>query len=100
MDWWTWGHAGTTNVAVVHLDGSIVDFEQDQEGIVADRVVQQLERLKDMSWIEAVVLKVGYAYSGPLSPPMNCDYDQTLRRVKKVIAYMENVAASGGYYIS
>ena len=100
IDWWTWGKVGTTSIAVLHLDGSIVDFEQDQEGIVADRVVQQLERLKDMSWIKAVVLKINSPGGSAIASDRIATAIEHLKQSKKVVAYMENVAASGGYYIS
>ena len=33
VDWWTWGQLGTA-IAILHLEGSIVDFEQDQQGLL------------------------------------------------------------------
>ena len=97
--WWTWGQLGTT-IAVLHLEGSIVDFEQDQQGIVADRVVKQLEHLMEMTWIEGVILKINSPGGSAIASDRIATAIEKLRQKKKVFAYMENVAASGGYYIS
>ena len=83
VDWWTWGNDGTTNIALVHLNGSIVDFEQDQEGIVADRVVRQLEQLKDMSWIDAVVLKINSPGGSAIASDQIATAIEHLRHDKK-----------------
>ena len=95
----TWGRLRQT-IAVVHLDGSITDFEQDQDGVVADRTVQQLRSLRDMRWIEAVILKINSPGGSAVASERIATAIEHLRTEKKVIAYMENVAASGGYYIS
>jgi len=95
----TWGRLRQT-IAVVHLDGSITDFDQDQDGIVADRTVQQLRSLCDMRWVEAVVLKINSPGGSAIASDRIATAIQRLRKQKKVIAYMENVAASGGYYIA
>lgn len=95
----TWGRLRQT-IAVVHLDGSITDFDQDQDGIVADRTVKQLRSLCEMSWVEAVVLKINSPGGSAIASDRIATAIERLRKEKKVIAYMENVAASGGYYIA
>lgn len=99
VDRWTWGKLGTT-IVVLHLDGNIVDFEQDQQGIVADRVVKQLEKIMEMPWVEGVVLKINSPGGSAIASDRIATAIEKLKQTKKVIAYMENVAASGGYYIS
>lgn len=98
-EWWKWGQVGTI-VAVVHLEGGISDFDTDQNGIVADKVVRQLDDLAKQSWIEAVVLKINSPGGSAIASDRIARAVERLRTHKKVIAYMESVAASGGYYIS
>ena len=98
-DWWQWGQIGTV-VAVVHLHGSISDFDTNQDGIVADKVVRQLDALAKQDWIEAVVLNINSPGGSAIASDRIARAVERLKTHKKVVAYMGSVAASGGYYIS
>ncbi len=99
LAWWHWGRIGR-QIAMVHLEGSISDFEEDQEGIIADVVVSQLEALCEQDEIVAVVLNINSPGGSAIASDRIARAILRLRKQKKVIAYMGGVAASGGYYIS
>ncbi len=96
---WKWGGL-KSSIALVHLFGSITDFDTDQEGVVADRVTTKLEYLADQDNIHAVVLNINSPGGSAIASDRIARAIERLQQRKKVIAYMDNVAASGGYYIA
>ncbi|MCP4918844.1 MAG: signal peptide peptidase SppA [Proteobacteria bacterium] len=92
-------------VAVVHLQGTIIDGESTSGGFGGDNIgdittVELLERLKDDEDVIAVVLRVDSPGGSALSSDVMWRAIEQLAEEKPVVASMAGYAASGGYYIS
>lgn len=84
------GAAGGEQVGVVEVRGLIVDSQE---------TVRQLRRFRDDEDIKAIVLRVD-SPGGVVGPSQEIYREvEKTRQVKKVIASMGAVAASGGYYV-
>ena len=87
-------------VAVLHMDGEIVDGKDDYENIAGDRFVQEIDRLRKDSNVKAVVLRVNSpGGSVSASEKIRAALD-LLQAEKPLVASFGNYAASGGYWIS
>ncbi len=95
-----WG-AGGTRIAVLHLQGPIV-MEDGGRGtqIVARRVVPLLAAMREDDRVGAVVLHVDSPGGSALASDLMWREVDQLARAKPVVASFEDVAASGGYYLS
>ncbi len=99
-----WRSRGT-QVAVLHIDGTIVGGRSDSDlfggRVVGDRtVVKHLEDIRKDDDIKAVVLRVNSpGGSGSASDAMWHAIELT-REKKPVVVSMADYAASGGYYVS
>ena len=90
---------GRNQVAVLHMDGDIVEGD-DYQGIAADRFVQEIDKLRKDSNVKAVVLRVnspGGSVSASVKIRRALDL---LQKEKPLVASYGNYAASGGYWIS
>ncbi|MEC8424335.1 MAG: S49 family peptidase, partial [Myxococcota bacterium] len=92
------------DVAVVHLEGAIVQGADAQQGggsrIDADRVVPVLEALRKRRSVRAVVLYVDSPGGSALASDLIARSVGRLAARKPVVAAFHNVSASGGYYLS
>lgn len=80
---------GSGDVAVLELSGVITDSK---------KTIQKLKRFEEDGDIKAIVLRIN-SPGGAVSPSQ--EIYQAVRKSKKpVIASMDSVAASGGYYIA
>ncbi|MCB9743271.1 MAG: signal peptide peptidase SppA [Alphaproteobacteria bacterium] len=101
-DW----RAPAKKVAVVHLQGTIIDGESSGGGfgggaVIGDAsVVPQLDELAEDEDIVAVVLRVDSPGGSALASDVMWRAVQQLNEVKPVVVSMGSYAASGGYYIS
>lgn len=93
------GRSGTA-VTVLHLQGPIVLDERQGPAIVARRVVPILERLRKDDSVGAVVLHVDSPGGSALASDLIWREVELLRKAKVVVAAFEDVAASGGFYLS
>lgn len=88
-------------MAVVHIDGVIVNGDGGSGETGADAVVSLLESLRDDDSISGVILQVD---SPGGSVVASDEIAAAVRKVsdsgKPVVAWMREVAASGGYYVS
>jgi protease-4 len=87
-------------IAVVELEGTIVDGSGDVDLIGGDSAARLLDRLALQKHIKAVVLRIN---SGGGSAAASDRIHQAVRRldaVKPVVALCDGAAASGGYYIA
>jgi protease-4 len=88
-------------VAVLYLEGEIVDGWGDTTEIGGDRFAAELRQLQRDSSVKAVVLRVnspgGSAYA---SEVIQNEIIKLKEKKKPVIVSMGNYAASGGYWIS
>jgi protease-4 len=88
-------------VAIVHLDGQIVDGENDLPGVlVSGPTVKEIHELEADENIRAVVVRIN-------SPGGSATASESIRtalaklaRTKPVIVSMGEMAASGGYWIA
>jgi protease-4 len=94
--------SGTDNVvAILYLEGEIVDGWGDTTNIGGDRFAAQLRELQRDNDVKAVVLRVnspgGSAYA---SEVIQNEIIKLKEKRKPVIVSMGNYAASGGYWVS
>lgn len=89
-------------VAVVHLEGSIVESDKNQPSasIASQRVVPVLDALREDGRVHAVVLAVNSPGGSALASDLIARAVQQLVDEKPVVAAFGNVSASGGYYLS
>ena len=95
------GERGNSNVvAVLYLEGEIVDGWGDTTNIGGDRFAAELRQLRRDDKVKAVVLRVnspgGSAYASEVIQREIIN----LKAKKPVVVSMGNYAASGGYWIS
>jgi len=110
--WWRWLRirnfwhrvAGTgAPVAVVRLEGAVVDKRPDASGrtlIAADRVVPMLEGLRESDGVKGVLITVDSGGGSVLASERIWRAVQRLQETKPVVALFQGVAASGGYYLA
>lgn len=97
-----WGEGGKV-VAVLHFDGSIV---MDNTGggasptIAARKVVPILRSLREDDRVAAVVLHVNSPGGDATASDLMWREVDAMKDVKPVVACFEDVAASGGFYLS
>ena len=84
-------------IGVVELKGTVGDGER---GIDADKIVKLLRKYDRDDDVRAVVVRID-SPGGSVAPSQEI-YSalRNLRKKKKVVASMGNLAASGGYYIA
>lgn len=87
-------------VAVLHLNGEIVDGKSGSGGIVSGPTVKEIKRIRKDDNIRAVVVRIN-------SPGGSATASEAVRRalmdlaaVKPTVVSMGSLAASGGYWIS
>ncbi len=91
---------GRNQVAVLHMDGEIVDGKDDYQNIAGDRFVQVIDKLRKDKNVKAVVLRVNSpGGSVSASEKIRAALD-LLQAEKPLVASYGNYAASGGYWIS
>ncbi len=93
------------NVAIVHLQGTIVDGGSESGAFggqsVGDRsVVRHLERLREDDDVKAVVLRINSPGGSALASDVMWEAISRLDLEKPVVASMGAMAASGGYYVA
>jgi protease-4 len=95
---------GADQVAVVHLEGSIVQGAETSGGaghrIDADRVVPVLDHLRRDPHVRAVVLYVNSPGGSALASDLIARAVRRIVEKKPVVALFGDVSASGGYYLS
>ena len=93
-------------VAVVHIDGDIIDGESVDVPFFnirmtgAKTMTKELRKLAENPDITAVVLKINSPGGSALASDMIWREVMALREKKTVVASLGSVAASGGYYIA
>lgn len=98
---------GKKKVAVLHLQGSIIDGESNPPGLFSSgsnigdaTVVPILEELAEDEDIVAVVLRIDSPGGSALASDVMWHAIEELDEKKPVVASMGGYAASGGYYIA
>lgn len=87
-------------VAVLKAEGEIVDGRGEMNQIGGDRLVEEIVKLTEDSTIQAVVLLVNSPGGSALASDNIYNALLKLKEKKKLVTFMSNYAASGGYYIA
>ena len=87
-------------IAVYYAYGGIDDSTSPEEGIVSEKVIQDLRKLREDKTIKAVVLRVNSPGGSAYGSEQIWNEVVKLKAEKPVIVSMGDYAASGGYYIS
>jgi protease-4 len=93
------------SIAVVHVDGMIVDGKSEEGGPLgrtagSTTLRRALDKAAEDEAIKAVVLRVDSPGGSALASEVIWGATQRVRAAKPFVVSMGNVAASGGYYIS
>lgn len=98
--------AGAGKVALLYLDGEIVDGRSQHVPLLDMRLVgsysmaESIERLRDDSSVRAVVLRIESPGGSSLASDVMWRALRVLAQRKPLIVSMGSVAASGGYYVA
>jgi protease-4 len=91
---------GPSRIAVVYALGEIVYGEGGNEIIGQEKVIKTLKKISKKDNIKAVVIRVNSPGGSALASELIWEEIEHLKKTKKVVVSMGNVAASGGYYIA
>ena len=91
---------GRNRIAVIYAQGEIQYGEGSTEIIGQEKIIRALRKIGKKKNIKAVVLRVNSPGGSALASELIWEEIEFLKKTKKVVVSMGNVAASGGYYIS
>lgn len=96
------GHYNVPNkIAVVNVEGTIIDGESDEENAGGDTIARILRKAHDDNSVKAVVLRVNSPGGSAFASEIIRQETENLQKIgKPVIVSMGAMAASGGYWIS
>lgn len=91
-------------ISIVPLKGDIISGDIDEEDLQSGvinpyPVIELLRELKEDDSVQAIVLEIDSGGGSAFSSELIHKEIKKLSNKKKVYAYFQNVAASGGYYI-
>ncbi|WP_124977001.1 signal peptide peptidase SppA, partial [Aphanothece sacrum] len=92
--------SSNNKIAVVYLDGTIVDGQGTREEVGASRFTRLLRRIRQDEKVKAVVIRINSPGGSATASDIILREIQLIRDQKPVIISMGNVAASGGYWIA
>jgi protease-4 len=91
-------------VAVIYAEGEIMDSDNtprySDANYVTEKLVDELIKLKKDDKVKAIVLRVNSPGGSAYVSEQIWKQVHDIKRNKKIVVSMGNVAASGGYYIS
>lgn len=88
-------------IAIVSVEGAIVDGESDEENVGGDSVAHLLRQAYDDDSVKAVVLRVNSPGGSAFASEIIRQETENLQKIgKPVVVSMGGLAASGGYWIS
>ena len=91
---------GANRIAVLYAQGEIIYGEGGAEMIGQEKMIKALKKIGKKKNIKAVVLRINSPGGSALASELIWEEIAHLRKTKKVVVSMGNVAASGGYYIA
>lgn len=91
---------GPNRIAVVYAQGEIQYGEGSTEIIGQEKIIRALRKIGKKKNIKAVVLRVNSPGGSALASELIWEEIEHLKKSKKIVVSMGNVAASGGYYIA
>jgi len=93
--------AGPNKIAVVNVEGTIIDGESDEENVGGDTIARLLRKAYDDKAVKAVILRVNSPGGSAFASEIIRQEAENLQKIgKPVIVSMGAMAASGGYWIS
>lgn len=92
------GHKNT--VAVVYLEGNIVDRGKEPGTVAPAEIAKALKHCRDNDNIKSVVLRINSPGGSALAADIIWREVEITRRQKPVVVSMGDYAASGGYYVA
>lgn len=88
-------------IAVVNVEGTIIDGESDEENAGGDTIARILRKAHDDNSAKAVILRVNSPGGSAFASEIIRQETENLQKIgKPVIVSMGAMAASGGYWIS
>ena len=88
-------------VAVVNVEGTIIDGESDEESAGGDTIAKLLRQAYNNEKVKAVVLRVNSPGGSAFASEIIRQETENLQKAgKPVVVSMGGMAASGGYWIS
>lgn len=88
-------------IAVVNVEGTIIDGESDEENAGGDTIARILRKAHDDNSVKAVVLRVNSPGGSAFASEIIRQETENLQKIgKPVIVSIGAMAASGGYWIS
>ncbi len=93
-------NSSNNKIAVVYLEGAIVDGVGTKEQIGGTRFARILRKLRDNKQVKAVVIRINSPGGSASASDIILREIQLIQETKPVIISMGNVAASGGYWIA
>ena len=88
-------------IAVVNVEGTIIDGESDEENVGGDTIARLLRKAYDDKAVKAVILRVNSPGGSAFASEIIRQEAENLQKIgKPVIVSMGAMAASGGYWIS
>ncbi|MDJ0581783.1 signal peptide peptidase SppA [Crocosphaera sp.] len=93
-------NSSNNKIAVVYLEGSIVDGVGTREQIGGSRFAKILRKIREDEQIKAVVIRINSPGGSATGSDIILREIQLIQETKPVIISMGNVAASGGYWIA
>ena len=88
-------------IAVVNVEGAIIDGESDDENSGGDTIARILRKAHDDNSVKAVILRVNSPGGSAFASEIIRQETENLQKIgKPVIVSMGAMAASGGYWIS
>jgi len=76
------------------------DYQDFEDSITPERMVQALRSVRENPWVKAAVLRVDSPGGSAIASDLIWRELNLLRRAKPLIVSMGDVAASGGYYLA
>ncbi|MFN3995405.1 MAG: signal peptide peptidase SppA [bacterium] len=87
-------------IAVLKLQGIIVNYEDEENTIDINQVIKTLEKIEKSKKYKGILLVVD-SPGGMAAPSLELTYKiKKIKETKPVIAYIQNLGASGAYYFS
>lgn len=88
-------------IAVVNVEGAIIDGDSDEDDVGGDTVARLLRQAYNDNAVKAVVLRVNSPGGSAFASEMIRQETENLQKIgKPVVVSMGAMAASGGYWIS
>lgn len=87
-------------IAVIKLQGIIVNYEDEENTIDINQIIKTLERVEKNKKYKGILLIVD-SPGGMAAPSLELTYKiKKIRKSKPVVVYIQNLGASGAYYFS